>query len=324
LDYKDYYQILGVPKQASQDEIKRSYRKLARKYHPDVSKEPDAEERFKELGEAYEVLKDPEKRAAYDQLGADWKAGQEGFKPPPNWNDNFEFTGGGYTTDAGQSADFSDFFESLFGRRPSNQEYAAGANRRTQPLRGEDSHAKIHIELADAYQGVTRSISLRTNQLDENHRPQLVERTLNIKIPKGIRKGQSIRLPNQGNPGFNGGEAGDLYLEIEFNPHPLYSLEGRDVSLKLPIAPWEAALGTKVKVPTPAGEVEMKIPANSSSGKRLRLKGRGLPSQEPGDFYVTLEIVLPNQLSDTEKALYESLQQAAANFNPRASLGEQS
>ena len=146
---------------------------------------------------------------------------------------------------------------------------------------------------------------------------------MNIKIPKGIRKGQSIRLPQQGNPGINGGEAGDLYLEIEFNPHPLYSLDGRDVFLKLPIAPWEAALGAKVKVPTPAGEVEMKIPANTSSGKRLRLKGRGLPSQEPGDFYITLEIVLPSHLSAAEKALYESLQQAAADFNPRVSLGEQ-
>lgn len=323
MDYKDYYQILGVPKQATQDEIKRSYRKLARKYHPDVSQETDAEERFKELGEAYEVLKDPEKRAAYDQLGADWKAGQEGFKPPPNWNDNFEFTGGGYTTDTGHSADFSDFFESLFGRRPSNQDYGAGVNSRTRPLRGEDSHAKIHIDLTDAYQGATRSIALHTTQLDDNQRPKLIERTLNIKIPKGIRKGQSIRLPQQGNPGINGGEAGDLYLEIEFNPHPLYSLDGRDVFLKLPIAPWEAALGAKVKVPTPAGEVEMKIPANTSSGKRLRLKGRGLPSQEPGDFYITLEIVLPSHLSAAEKALYESLQQAAADFNPRASLGEQ-
>ena len=190
MDYKDYYQILGVPKQASQDEIKRSYRKLARKYHPDVSQETDAEERFKELGEAYEVLKDPEKRTAYDQLGADWKAGQEGFKPPPNWDDNFEFTGGGYTRDAGNSADFSDFFESLFGRRSSNQDYGAGVNSRTRPLRGEDSHAKIHIDLADAYQGATRSIALHTTQLDENQRPKLIERTLNIKIPKGIREDQ--------------------------------------------------------------------------------------------------------------------------------------
>lgn len=322
MDYKDYYQILGVAKEASQDEIKRSYRKLARKYHPDVSKETDAEERFKELGEAYEVLKDPEKRGAYDQLGADWKAGQEGFKPPPNWNDNFEFNGGGYTSDAGHSADFSDFFESLFGQRPPHQQNGAGVNSRTRPLRGEDSHAKIRIDLTDTYQGATRSISLRTTQLDDYHRPKFVEHTLNIKIPKGIRTGQSIRLPNQGNPGINGGEAGDLYLEIEFNPHPLYSLDGRDVFLKLPITPWEAALGAKIKVPTPAGNVEMKIPANSSSGKRMRLKGRGLPSKEPGDFYVTLEIILPPSLSDAEKALYESLQQAAANFNPRASLGE--
>lgn len=321
MDYKDYYQILGVAKDASQDDIKSAYRKLARKYHPDVSKENDAEERFKELGEAYEVLKDPEKRVAYDQLGSNWKAGQEGFKPPPNWNDGFEFTGGGYTADAGNSADFSDFFESLFGRRSSQQPSGARASSRTRQMRGEDSHATIHIDLADAYQGVTRSLSLRSTELDENDRPKVVERTLNVKIPKGIRAGQSIRLPNQGNPGVNGGEAGDLYLEIAFNESPLYTVDGRDVSLTLPLAPWEAALGGKVSVPTPAGNVEMKIPASSSSGKRMRLKGRGIPSKEPGDFYVTLEIVLPSTLSDEEKALYESLQQLSASFNPRAALG---
>lgn len=321
MDYKDYYQTLGVKKDASQDEIKTAYRKLARKYHPDVSKETDAEERFKEVGEAYEVLKDPEKRSAYDELGANWKAGQEGFRPPPNWNEGFDFNGGGYTN-AGESADFSDFFESLFGRRQTGASGAGSrANSRNWQRRGEDMHAKISIDLEDAYHGATRSISLRSTDIDENGRPQPVERTLSVKIPKGIRAGQSIRLPGQGHPGSGGGEAGNLYLEVQFNEHSIYTVDEHDVFLKLPVAPWEAALGAKVTVPTPSGSVEMKVPANSSTGKRMRLKGRGIPSKEPGDFYVMLEIVLPASLSDDEKALYESLQKAAGDYDPRASLG---
>tara|TARA_R110002111_G_C6006607_1_gene374036 strand:+ start:6808 stop:7779 length:972 start_codon:yes stop_codon:yes gene_type:complete len=320
VEYKDYYKIMGVGKDASQDEIKRAYRKLARKFHPDVSKEANAEERFKEVGEAYEVLNDPEKRTAYDQLGANWKAGQDGFTPPPGWDAGFEFHGGGFTDHASGTGDFSDFFESLFGGGRGGFTQGAGTRSHYQS-RGEDSHAKVFIDLGDAYHGASRSISLRTTALNEQGRPQLKERTLNIKIPKGVKAGQNIRLQGQGSPGIGGGKAGDLYLEINFNPHSFYKVEGHDVLLNLPISPWEAALGAKIPVPTPAGKVELKIPSNSSSGKRMRLKGRGIPGKNPGDFYVVLEIVLPEQLSDKEKELYEALQQASGNFNPRAKLG---
>lgn len=319
MEYKDYYQLLEVSKQASQDDIKRSYRKLARKYHPDVSKEKNAEERFKELGEAYEVLKDPEKRAAYDQLGANWQAGQAGFQPPPDWNEGFEFHGGGYTAD---NADYSDFFESLFGRRTAQgQDSGKARQKQSWQMRGEDSHARIMIELEDAYQGANRSINLRAVHLDEQGRPAVQERTLTVKIPKGVKEGQTIRLQGQGSPGMGGGSAGDLYLEIGFNPHSHFKVEGKDVSIELPVSPWEAALGSKVPVPTPLGTVDLKIPAGSSSGKRLRLKGRGIPATEPGDFYVTLEIVLPESISEQDKSLYEALQKQADHFNPRAALG---
>ena len=326
MDYKDYYQILGVAKDVSQDEIKRAYRKMARKYHPDVSSESDAEERFKEVGEAYEVLKDPEKRSAYDQLGANWKAGQSGFQPPPDWDAGFEFHGGGYTGGAAGGADFSDFFESLFGQGGGGFRHSTGGGQpgsgySAYQARGEDSHARVLINLEDAYQGASRGLALRSTVLGANGRPQLKERTLNVKIPKGVKQGQNIRLQGQGSPGIGDGLAGDLYLEIEFNPHSFYTVDGRDVSLALPVTPWEAALGGKVQVPTPAGKIDLNIPAASSSGKRMRLKGRGIPGKTPGDFYVTLEIALPNSLSDKEKSLYEALREEARNFNPRAKLG---
>jgi len=322
VEYKDYYQIMGVAKDATQDEIKRAYRKLARKYHPDVSKESDAEERFKELGEAYEVLKDPEKRTAYDQLGARWKAGQEGFQPPPDWNAGFEFHGGGFTSDSVDGAGFSEFFESLFGHRAGGV-YAGSAGNRgsSYRIRGENSHAKVFIDLEDAYHGASRSLKLRSTVLDSEGHPRIQERTLNIKIPKGVKEGQNIRLQGQGSPGIDGGQAGDLYLEIGFNPHSMYKVDGRDVMLELPITPWEAALGGKIHVPTPTGRVELKIPAGTSSGKRMRLKGRGIPGKVPGDFYLTLEIVLSDRLSDKEKALYEALQKEGSRFNPRIHMG---
>jgi curved DNA-binding protein len=322
VEYKDYYKILGVDKKASQADIKRAYRKLARKYHPDLNSESGAEEQFKEVGEAYEVLKDPEKRAAYDQLGANYKAGQGGFEPPPDWDAGFEFHGGGYTGDAGQ-ADFSDFFESLFGQRAAGARYrpAGAAGGAGYSARGEDSHAKVFIDLEDAYRGSTRGISLQHTELGPDGRPQLKTRTLNVKIPKGVKEGQSIRLQGQGSPGIGGAKAGDLYLEIAFNPHSIYKVDGRDVSLELPVAPWEAALGAKIPVPTPAGKVDLKIPSGSSSGKRMRLKGKGIPAKTPGDFYVTLEIVMPQKISEKEKDLYEQLKKAAPSFNPRARLG---
>jgi curved DNA-binding protein len=321
MDYKDYYKIMNVAKDVSQDEIKRAYRKLARKYHPDVSKESNAEERFKEVGEAYEVLKDPEKRVAYDQLGANWKAGQQGFQPPPDWDAGFEFHGGGYTGGAAGTEGFSDFFESLFGKAGRGFQYSTGGGRTNYQMRGQDSHAKVFIDLEGTYYGASRSLSLRSTVMSDDGHPQLKTRTLNVKIPKGVKEGQNIRLHGQGSPGVGGGQAGDLFLEIAFNPHSIYKVNGLDVSVELPIAPWEAALGGKVKVPTPKGAVDLKIPAAVSSGKRMRLKGRGIPGKTVGDFYVTLEIVLPDRLSDKEKTLYQDLQQASSHFNPREKLG---
>jgi len=317
MEFKDYYKIMGVERDATQDQIKRAYRKLARKYHPDVSKEPDAEARFKEVGEAYEVLKDPEKRAAYDQLGANWKAGTE-FNPPPDWDAGFEFGGGGFTGGAA-AGDYSDFFESLFGRGFGGV-HEGGRRRRTFHARGEDHHAKVLIDLEDAFHGATRSITLRHPELDSSGHVVTRERTLNVKIPKGVKEGQRIRLAGQGAPGIGEGPAGDLYLEIGFNPHPLYRVEGRDLYLDLPVAPWEAALGATVKTPTPNGPVDLKIPPGTRSGQKLRLKGRGIPGKPPGDIYVIPQIVLPPAKTEAAKALYEKMKQELA-FNPRAKLG---
>lgn len=313
MQFKDYYQIMGVARDATQDEIKRAYRKLARKYHPDVSKESDAEARFKELGEAYEVLKDAEKRVAYDQLGSNWKGGQE-FRPPPDWKAGFEFGGGGFT--GGDAADFSDFFASLFG-----QDFRAGGGRRAPShARGEDHHAKILINLEDTYHGATRVITLRVPGVDAQGHVITRERVLNVTIPKGIREGQHIRLTGQGTAGVGEGKAGDLYLQVEFQAHPLYRVDGRDLYLDLPVAPWEATLGASVKVPTPGGIVELKIPEDSVSGRKLRLKGRGIPGDPPGDCYVVLAIALPPADTEVAKDFYRKMAQEL-NFNPRAKLG---
>ena len=316
MEYKDYYQIMGVARDATQDEIKRAYRKLARKYHPDVSKEPDAEARFKEVGEAYEVLKDPEKRAAYDQLGANWQAGQE-FRPPPDWAQGFEFRGGGFTgADAGG---FSDFFESLFGGGGLGGFGRQRAYREVH-ARGEDTHARVLIDLEDAYHGATRTLTLKHSELGPDGRPYIKERTLNVRIPKGVRQGQHIRLGGQGGAGVGQGQAGDLYLEVEFKAHPYYHAEGKDVYLDLPVTPWEAALGATIKAPTPAGPVDLKIPPGSSGGRKLRLKGRGIPSQPPGDLYIVLQIALPPADNEATRKAYRELEQAST-FNPRAHLG---
>jgi len=334
MEYKDYYQIMGVERTATQDEIKRAYRKLARKYHPDVSKAADAEQRFKEVGEANEVLKDPEKRAAYDQLGANWKGGQD-FNAPPDWDAGFEFGGGGFTGGhaggytGGAEADasaYSDFFESLFGQgfqqagaRPDGYQQQPGF----QPG-GSDHHAKILIDLEDAMNGATRSISLRVPGVDAGGHVTTKERVLKINIPKGIKQGQHIRLGGQGNPGMGQGKAGDLYLEIEFNPHGVYHVEGRDVYLDLPVAPWEAALGASIKAPTPGGVVDLKIKPGSANGSKMRLKGRGIPASSSnnsaGDLYVVLQVALPPAGTDDEKAAYEKMRQSFS-FNPRVKLG---
>lgn len=314
MEFKDYYTIIGVARDATQDQIKRAYRKLARKYHPDVSKEKHAEAKFKELGEAYEVLKDPEKRAAYDELGKNWKSGQD-FRPPPNWDAGFEFSGGGYTP--GDAAAFSDFFESLFGRAAGG----AQAHRSThRHQRGEDHHAKVVISVEDAYQGATRTVTLRSPSLDPQGHVHTQERSLKVRVPKGVKQGQLIRLSGQGGEGVGGAPAGDLYLEVEFQAHAYYRVEGRDVYLDLPVAPWEVALGATVKVPTPAGAVDLKIPPDSPSGRKLRLKGRGIPGEPPGDLYGVLKITLPPAKSEQAKQAYQKMAQDMA-FNPRAAMG---
>jgi curved DNA-binding protein len=315
MEYKDYYEIMGVKKDATQDEIKRAYRKLARKYHPDVSKEADAETKFKEVGEAYEVLKDPEKRTAYDQLGSQWQAGQD-FHPPPGWDAGFEFSDGG--AGGPDLGGFSDFFESLYGRGFHRAGQQAGRGRGFQ-MRGDDHHAKVMVDLEDSYHGATRSITLQVSSLDENGRAVTRPRTLKVRIPKGIRRGQQIRLAGQGGAGYGGGEAGDLYLEVEFNPRSHYRVEGADVYIDLPLAPWEAALGATVKVPTPAGAVDLKVPAGSQPGKKLRLKGRGIPAREKGDLYVVLQIALPKAENETQRQVYEQMKREFS-FNPRAGM----
>lgn len=314
MKFKDYYQVMGVKRDATQDEIKRAYRKQARKYHPDVSKEPDAEAHFKELGEAYEVLKDPEKRAAYDQLGANWKAGQD-FRPPPDWKEGFEFSGGDFA--GGDTADYSEFFESLYGRGSRS----AQGSRASFHAQGEDRHARVLIDLEDAYAGTTRSITLRVPEVDGQGRLSMREHTLNVTIPRGIRAGQHIRLAGQGAPGIGQGKPGDLYLEVEIRPHALYRVEGRDVYLDLPVAPWEAALGATVKAPSPSGIVEIKIPADSAAGRKLRLKGRGIPGNAPGDLYVVLQIALPSADTDAAKAFYRNMAEQFKSLEPRATLG---
>jgi curved DNA-binding protein len=315
MDYKDYYKIVGVARDANQDEIKRAYRRLARKYHPDVSKEQGAEEKFKELQEAYEVLKDPEKRAAYDQLGSNWRSGQE-FRPPPDWGRGFEFS---TASGGGDASGFSDFFSSLFGSRSPFSQQRAGRGHTGFASVGEDHLAKIQIDLEDAYRGGTQTIELQAPQLAEDGRVAVKPRTLKVTIPAGVVEGQRIRLAGQGSPGIGGGPAGDLYLEVGFRPHPLFQVEGRDVTLTLPIAPWEAALGATVQTPTLAGPVDLHIPAGAKPGQKMRLKGRGLPGPTPGDQYVVPKIVVPPADSAKARALYEQMKQELA-FDPRKDL----
>jgi curved DNA-binding protein len=320
VEFKDYYKVMGVARDATEAQIKQAYRKLARKFHPDVSKEPDAEARFKEVGEAYEVLKSPEKRAAYDRLGAGPRPGED-FHPPPDFGSGFEFSGAG---PSGGGADYSDFFESLFGRaRAGANRYGGGQD--FNHGRGEDHHAKVMLDLEAALNGGSRSFTLRVPELDAEGRLAMRERVLNVQIPKGILAGQTIRLAGQGSrpheaAGQAGSAAGDLYIEVEFQPHPLYRIDGRDLYLDLPVAPWEAALGASVKTPTPGGVVDLKIPAGSHAGTKLRLKGRGMPAAPAGDFYVALQIALPPASDEKAKAAYRAMSEAMP-FNPRASLG---
>lgn len=316
MEYKDYYAALGVEKTATQDEIKKAYRKLVRQYHPDVSKHKDATEKTKEINEAYDVLGDAEKRAAYDELGQGRRAGQE-FTPPPDWGTQFDFGG----------ADANEFFSDLFAHAGRRQRGGGGGGRGFGgaggggfQMQGEDIHAAIAIDLRDAYQGASRTISLRVPQRDEQGHVTMQEKTLNVNIPKGVTQGQQLRLAGQGHPGVGGGGPGDLYLEIHLEPEARYRVEGTHVYENVPVAPWEAALGASVSVPTPSGAVEVTIPPGSQTGRKLRLKGRGIPAKEPGDLYLILDVVLPPATSERAKELYQQMARDLA-FNPRERIG---
>ncbi len=310
VEYKDYYQTLGVAKTATEDEIKKAYRKLVRKYHPDVSKEADAQHKTQELNEAYGVLGDAEKRAAYDELGRghQYRAGQE-FRPPPDWGRGNGGAGpgaGGFGGDAMGSDFFADLFANLGG---------GGRRRQAPPRRGEDSHASITIDLADSYHGATRAIGLTVAERDAQDRIVTRERNLSVNIPKGVTAGQQLRLSGQGQPGAAG--PGDLYLEIQFRPNARYRIDGRDVYETVPVAPWELALGGEIDVATPSGKVTVTVPAASQTGRKLRLRGRGIPGKETGDLYLLLEVVLPPATSDKARELYQTMARELA-FNPRA------
>jgi len=313
MEFKDYYATMGVQRTASADEIKKAYRKLARKYHPDVSKEPNAEEKFKEVQEAYEVLKDPKKRASYDQLGSQWQAGQE-FRPPPNWQSQYYEEGSPF--EEGGFGGFSDFFENIFGGGRAGRH--AGMHQRRQEFnqRGSDQHAKINVSLEEAYHGASKEIHLQVPEMDAQGRVHNKSRVLKINIPKGVVSGQQLRLAQQGLPGVGKGAPGDLYLEIDLLPHHLFTLQGRDVYVTLPVTPWEAALGAKVTVPTLGGPVDMKIAPNSQAGQKLRLKERGIPGRPHGDQYALLQIQTPPAHTDAQRALYEKMAQEMP-FNPR-------
>jgi curved DNA-binding protein len=306
MQYQDYYETLGVARTASAADIKKSYRRLARKYHPDVSKEKDAEARFKEVGEAYEVLRDPEKRAAYDQLGQ--RPSGEEFRPPPDWRFEFEDA----APDMGAAGVHSDFFENLFGGLGAR----GGRGFRS---RGLDTAAQVDVTLEEAFAGTTRALSLQRLERDKDGRARPRTRQLQVKIPAGVTDGQQIRVAAQGEPGAGGEPPGDLFLQVNVLPHRWFRLEGRDVWLDLPVTPWEAALGETVRVPTLAGRVDLKIPRGSQTDRQLRLKGRGLPGRPPGDQFVVLKIVTPAADDAAREALYRQMASAMAT-NPRQAM----
>lgn len=309
MQYKDYYQILGIKRDATLAEIKKAFRKLARKFHPDVSKEPGAETRMKELNEAYTVLSDPEKRAAYDQLGKNYQSGQE-FHPPPNWDAGFEFS-------SSETADFGDFFSQLFGRMGAGKADAESFDSRSRNAKGEDHHAKVLLELYDAFHGATRQISLKAARIDASGHLVQDTRTLNVKIPKGVYDGQIIRLAGQGGPGIGTGQSGDLLLEVHFNPHPQVRIDGSNLHMRLQVTPWEAALGALVPVNLFEMEINVRIPEGTQSGQQLRVRGKGIPSTTPGDLLLNIQVILPPANTPKARELYERMARDLA-FDPRS------
>ncbi|HAA02307.1 MAG TPA: cytochrome C biogenesis protein [Syntrophobacteraceae bacterium] len=326
--FRDYYEVLNVARNATQEDIQRAYRKLARKYHPDVSKETGAEDKFKEVNEAYEVLKDPEKRKKYDELGASWKAGQE-FRPPPGWETHFAYGGGGGPGQTefhfGGSGDFSDFFEMLFGGHGFHQAFGSGqAGRQGKPVwreRGMDQEATLRITLEEAFHGASKAFTLQTQTLTQSGQISTADKSYEVRIPAGILPGQKVRLAGQGGAGTGGAEQGDLYLKIEIEPHPVFRLEGHHLYVDLSVAPWEAALGAEIQINTLSGPVSLKVPAGARSGQKLRLRGKGMPSPRgtPGDLYVVVHIQVPRELTTKEKELFEELQRES-HFNPRQGM----
>lgn len=321
MEYKDYYKILGVERSANEDQIKQAYRRLARKYHPDVSKEANAEDKFKDAQEAYEVLKDSEKRKAYDELGSNWKAGQE-FRKPPGWDQNAHFYSRAQAGDGFAEEDmsgFSDFFANIFGggARAQTRGFRGGDQFAGFKQRGSDQHAKISIPLTEAFNGTTRTIQLQMPEVDNQGQVHQALRTIKINIPAGTLQGQQLRLAEQGAPGIGGAPAGDLYLAVDIQADPLFSLHGHDIYLTLPVTPWEAALGAEIKVPTLSGAVGMKLAAGVQAGQKLRLKGKGMPSKaHSGDQYVIVQIQAPPAQTDEQRQLYEKMAQVMP-FNPR-------
>ncbi|GAB2473005.1 DnaJ C-terminal domain-containing protein [Comamonas humi] len=320
MDSKNYYDILGVDKQASAEDIKKAYRKLARKYHPDISKEKDASARMAAINEANNVLSDTDKRSEYDaELAAPrgFRAGAQGPRP----GEGFDPGGAGFTRHGMDSdADYSEFFSQMFSQAARSRQ--AGGQRgegpgRMPPVRGDDQHAAIELDLQDSYQGVERVLTLHVQGFDAQGGLQMQERHLQVKIPKGVRAGQMIRLAGQGGPGFAGGEAGDLLLEVQFRADPRWRAEGKDVYQPLPVAPWEAALGGAVEVATLAGTFEVNIPAGWSPGRKVRLKGKGLPAAAPGDLYLELQLHTPPATDEAGRAAYQAFAQAFAAYNPR-------
>jgi curved DNA-binding protein len=338
--YQDYYETLGVSRDASQEQIHAAYRKLARKYHPDINKSSDAEDKFKRIGEAYEVLRDPEKRKRYDALGDNWKAGQD-FSPPPGW-DFFNFGAGGRPRTGARSgagpggegysfrifdgfgdspfSGFSDFFETLFGGGMGGAGGGAASGRgrgRAQALRGQDQEADLTIPLEEAYHGTKRSVTLESVDAASG-RPTGETKTLEVKIPPGTTDGQRLRLRGQGGPAPGGGTAGDLYLRVRVATHPTFRLNGTDLELEAPVTPWEAALGARIDVPIIGGRASVKLQPGTQSGQRLRLKGKGFPKKSGGhgDLYVRIRIEVPKSLSTKERQLFEELANSS-KFSPR-------